>query len=98
MKRLLDLAHGFDVDLGGGSGGGAASVVAELAQARAGPFDGEALVVEQVADAQEQLDVLPPVEPLPRTRLLRLDGVELGLPVAQDVGLDARTAGPPRRS
>jgi hypothetical protein len=63
--------------------------VAERAQAGAGPFDGVAPVVEQVADLEQELDVPPLVEALLRARLLRLDRLELGLPVAKDVGLDA---------
>jgi hypothetical protein len=67
--------------------------VAEGAQAGAGSFDGVALVIEQMADLEQQLDVAPLVEALLRAGLLGLDRLELGLPVAKDVRLDAAQAG-----
>ena len=62
--------------------------MAKLAQTRPRTLDGETLIVKQAANAQEQLDILTPVQALARARFLRLDGAELGLPVAQHVGLD----------
>ena len=49
--------------------------------------DREALVVEQLLDAQDRLDVLAPIDALAGAVLGRRQGRELRLPVAQDVRL-----------
>ena len=67
MTACLILRMVSTVHLGRRQRQGRRLVVAQLAQAGAGPLDGETLVVEQVADAQEQLDVLPAIQPLPAT-------------------------------
>jgi hypothetical protein len=92
LKPLLDLSERFRGDSALGRGlrrDRALFVVAESAQAGSGPFDRVALVVQQVANLEQQLDVAPLVEALLRAGLLGLDRLELGLPVAKDVGLDA---------
>src|SRR5262245_18821501 len=64
-------------------------ILLRLAQAATGPLDRVALRVQQATDLEEGLDVLPAI---PTLLGLRLDGAhqaELGLPVAQHVGLDA---------
>ena len=64
----------------------------EGARTRLRALDREPLLVQQVPDAEELLDVAPLVEALLRARLLRLQRAELGLPVAQHVGLHAHEA------
>jgi len=63
-----------------------------LAQLLARAGDGEALLVEQLLHQQDDVDVALAVEPLLRARLLGRHEAELGLPVAQHVGLHARDA------
>src|SRR6185369_13884411 len=53
------------------------------------PGDRELLVVEQFANAQDDLEVLSAVDALPGAVLLRREHRELGLPVPQHVWLDA---------
>src|SRR5713101_6486034 len=59
-------------------------------QALLGALQGEPLVVEQGADALDQLQVALSVHALPGRIFLRPQQLELGLPVTQDVGGDAR--------
>src|SRR5678815_3376225 len=49
-------------------------------------LDREAALVEQLADAEEDLQVLGPIDTVPGAVLPRLQDRELGFPVAQDVG------------
>ena len=58
-------------------------------QGLARAFDGVALFVQQVLNAEEQLDILAAVEAVAGAGLLRRQDGKLRLPVAQDVGLDA---------
>src|SRR5262245_11088486 len=51
------------------------------------PRDREALLVEELLDAQHGLDVAAPVDPLARAVLRGRQRRELRLPVAEDVGL-----------
>src|SRR5262249_35063924 len=53
-------------------------------------IDGEALLIQKMLDAQQELDVFAPVKPVAGPGLLGAQGRELRLPVAQDVGLDAQ--------
>src|SRR5882724_10035509 len=89
LKALLDLSQHLGADVGRRRQRRGRLLVAELAQPRARALDRETLLVQQVANAEQQLDVAALVEALLRARLLRLEGPELGLPVAQHVGLDA---------
>src|SRR5262249_18851454 len=59
-----------------------------------GAGDGVALFVEQLLDAPDDFDLAVGVHALARLALGRVQARELGLPVAQDVGLDVeRLAG-----
>ena len=62
--------------------------MAKLAQVRARALDGEAPIVKQAANTQNQLDILAAIEPLARARSLRLDGSKFGFPVAQNERLE----------
>src|SRR5262249_49082798 len=56
------------------------------------PFEGEALVVKQGLDAQDQIEIAPPVQSLAGRVLLGAEETELRLPVAQDIGGPLREA------
>src|SRR5690349_4638486 len=60
-----------------------------LAQLLAGPRNREALIFQQIFDAQQFFDVPPRIHPLPLARLLRADRTKLGLPVPEHVRLHA---------
>src|SRR5271157_4430837 len=53
-------------------------------------FDGELLLVQQVLDAEKQLDVFAPIQPMAGAGLLGRQNRELGFPIAQDVRLDSQ--------
>jgi hypothetical protein len=53
-----------------------------------GAFDGVPLFVEEMLDAQQQLDVLAAVQAVAGAGFLRLQHRKLGLPKAQHIGLD----------
>src|SRR4029450_237816 len=55
-------------------------------QALLGALEGQPLVVEQGLDAQDQIEVAPPIETLTGRVLLRTKQTKLRLPVAEDVG------------
>jgi hypothetical protein len=59
-------------------------------QALLGPFQREPLVVEQRLDADDEVEVTPAVDPLPRGVLLGTQQLELRLPVPEDVGGNPR--------
>ena len=56
-------------------------------------LNGEALLVEQGLDFENQLHILAAIQAVTRSGFLGTQCGELGLPEAQDVGLDARELG-----
>jgi hypothetical protein len=48
-------------------------------------LQGQPLVVQQGLDPEDQVEIAPPVQPLPGRILLGAEQLELGLPVPQDV-------------
>src|SRR3954467_11446173 len=56
------------------------------------PRDGEPFRIEQLLDAQDDVDLAPRVEPLSAAALVRRERRELRLPIPQDVRLDIRHA------
>src|SRR3954468_14342297 len=56
------------------------------------PCDGEPFRIEQLLDAQDDVDLAPRVEPLSAAALVRRERRELRLPIPQDVRLDIRHA------
>jgi hypothetical protein len=74
----------------GAGAGFAQGAGGELAfQLLLGAGDGVALVVEELLDAPDDLELFLAVDALPRAALARAQRRKLGLPVAQDVRLDA---------
>src|SRR5262245_40898259 len=59
-------------------------------QALLGPFQGQALVVEQRLDADHEIEIAPPIDTLAGRILLGPEELELRLPVPEDVGGNTR--------
>src|SRR5215470_7162726 len=55
--------------------------------------DREAALVEELADAEDDVDVLSSIDALIRSGFLGAEGGELGLPETEDAGGDARDLG-----
>jgi hypothetical protein len=54
-----------------------------------GAFDGVAFLMQQSLDLEQSFDIPAAVQTMPGTRLAGANDRELGLPVTQDVWLDA---------
>lgn len=78
---------------GWGGGGGDGETLVALAEMFAGAFDGEALLVEEAFDFEDEFDVFAAVLALVGAGFFGAEAVELGFPIAEDVGFNAGEAG-----
>src|SRR5262249_14130604 len=85
-----EAVEGFD--LGAERLEGTSFPILGLAQAASGALDRIALGIQQAADLEQGLHVLAAIPTLLGFRFDRTHQAELGLPVAQHVGLDAEQA------